>query len=55
MAHWIAPQVEAELDEIWWYVAAESGDADIADRVIDSNYLPISFAFQISLCRALPR
>jgi toxin ParE1/3/4 len=36
MAHRIAPQVEAELDDIWWYVAAASGDTDTADRLIDS-------------------
>jgi toxin ParE1/3/4 len=32
----IAAGVEAELDEIWSYVATESGDADIADRLINS-------------------
>jgi toxin ParE1/3/4 len=25
-----------ELDEIWFYVAAESGSADVAERLIDS-------------------
>jgi plasmid stabilization system protein ParE len=32
----IAPQVEAELDEIWDYHARESGNEDIANRLIDS-------------------
>ncbi len=36
MAHRLAPQVEAELDDIWCYIARESGSADIADRLIDS-------------------
>jgi toxin ParE1/3/4 len=36
MAHRIAPQVEAELDNIWYYVAKESGSIEIADRLIDS-------------------
>jgi toxin ParE1/3/4 len=36
MALRVAAEVEAELDEIWSYVAAESGDADIAERLIDS-------------------
>jgi toxin ParE1/3/4 len=36
MAHRFAPQVEAELDDIWWYVASASGDTDIADRLVDS-------------------
>jgi toxin ParE1/3/4 len=32
----IAPEVEAELDEIWLYVAKESGDAEVAERLINS-------------------
>jgi toxin ParE1/3/4 len=36
MAHRIAPQAEAELDNIWYYVAKESGSVEIADRLIDS-------------------
>ncbi|HLB88638.1 MAG TPA: type II toxin-antitoxin system RelE/ParE family toxin [Terriglobales bacterium] len=36
MAHRLAPQVEAELDDIWYYVAKESGNIEIADGVIDS-------------------
>jgi plasmid stabilization system protein ParE len=35
MAHRLAPQVEAELDEIWYYTARESGSIEIADRLID--------------------
>ena len=36
MAHRVAPQAEAELDNIWYYVAKESGSIEIADRLIDS-------------------
>jgi plasmid stabilization system protein ParE len=36
MAHRIAPQAEAELDNIWYYIATESGSVEIADRLIDS-------------------
>jgi toxin ParE1/3/4 len=36
MAHRVAPQAEAELDDIWYYVAKESGSIEIADRLVDS-------------------
>lgn len=36
MAHRVAPQAEAELDNIWFYVVKESGSVEIADRLIDS-------------------
>jgi len=36
MAHRVAPEVEAELDNNWYYVAKESGSIEIADRLIDS-------------------
>ena len=36
MAHRLAPEAEAELDDIWYYIATESGSAEIADRLIDS-------------------
>ena len=34
MAHRLAPEAEADLDGIWYYVAKESGDAEVADRLI---------------------
>lgn len=34
--HRLAPQAETELDDIWLYVARESGSAEIADRLLDS-------------------
>src|SRR6202789_936217 len=36
MAHRVAPEAEAELYNIWYYVAKESGSVEIADRLIDS-------------------
>ena len=36
MAFLLAPQVEAELDDIWHYIARESGNPQVADRLIDS-------------------
>jgi toxin ParE1/3/4 len=36
MAHRVAPEAEAELDNIWYYVTKESGSVEIADRLIDS-------------------
>jgi plasmid stabilization system protein ParE len=36
MAHRVAAEAEAELDNIWYYVATESGSVEIADRLIDS-------------------
>jgi hypothetical protein len=36
MAHRVSPEVTLELDDIWLYVARNSGSMDIADRLIDS-------------------
>jgi len=36
MAHRRAPQADLDLDDIWCYIAAKSGSADIADRLVDS-------------------
>jgi toxin ParE1/3/4 len=36
MAHGVAPQAEADLDDIWLYVAKESGSMDVATRLIDA-------------------
>lgn len=36
MAHRLAPAAEAELDDIWYYIAKESSSIDTADRVVDS-------------------
>jgi len=36
VAHRLAPEAEADLDAIWYYVARESGDAAIADHLIDA-------------------
>lgn len=36
MAHVVAPEAEVDLDDTWYYVAADSGSADVADRLIDA-------------------
>ncbi len=36
MAHRVALQASADLDDIWSYVAVESDSAEIADRFVDS-------------------
>jgi plasmid stabilization system protein ParE len=36
MAHRVSPQAERDLDDIWYYVAKESGSIEIANRLIDS-------------------
>ena len=36
MAYRVAPRAEADLHDIWYYLAKESGSIEIADRVIDS-------------------
>jgi plasmid stabilization system protein ParE len=33
MAARLAPEAEAELDDIWYYIARESHSIEIADRV----------------------
>jgi toxin ParE1/3/4 len=36
MAHRLAPEAEAELDDIWYYTAKASQSIEIADHVVDS-------------------
>ena len=36
MAHLRAPSADSDLDDIWYYVATESGSADRADRFVAS-------------------
>ena len=36
MEHRLAPEAEVDLDDIWYYIAKESGSIDIADRFIDT-------------------
>jgi plasmid stabilization system protein ParE len=36
MAHRLALEAEADLDDIWYFIARESGNPDIADRFIDT-------------------
>lgn len=36
MAHRVAPQAEADLDDIWLFIARESGSIPAATRLIDA-------------------
>jgi toxin ParE1/3/4 len=36
MAHRLVAKAEDDISDIWHYVAKESGNVDIADRLIDS-------------------
>lgn len=36
MSHRVAQYAAADLDDIWYYVAKESGSTEIASRLIDS-------------------
>ncbi len=36
MAHRVAARAETDLDDIWLYVARESGSIEIANRLIDT-------------------
>jgi plasmid stabilization system protein ParE len=36
MAHRLAPQAIADLEDIWYYVARESGSIEIANQPIDT-------------------
>ena len=36
MAHRLAPRAETDLDDIWYYVAKESGSIEIANHLIDA-------------------
>lgn len=36
MAHQLAPHAERDLDDIWLYIAKESGSIEIANRLIDT-------------------
>ncbi len=36
MGHQRTPQADSDLDDIWYYVALNSGSIEVADRLIDS-------------------
>lgn len=36
MAHRVAPRAEVDLDDIWSYVAKETGNVEIANRLIET-------------------
>jgi toxin ParE1/3/4 len=36
MGHRRTPQADSDLDDIWYYIASNSGSFEVADRFIDS-------------------
>ena len=36
MRHLFSPQAASDLNEIWYFIAIESGSVEIADRLVDS-------------------
>jgi toxin ParE1/3/4 len=36
MVHYLAPDVTTELDDIWYHIATESGQAELADQLVDA-------------------
>ena len=34
--HWLSPEAEADLDEIWLHVVHKTGKIEIADHIIDN-------------------
>ncbi|MBV9507411.1 MAG: type II toxin-antitoxin system RelE/ParE family toxin [Acidobacteriia bacterium] len=36
MGHRLTPEAAFDLDDIWYYVATQSGSPEIADRLIDT-------------------
>jgi len=36
MTHRVAPRAETDLDDIWLYIAKESGSIELANRLIDT-------------------
>jgi toxin ParE1/3/4 len=46
VAHRLAPEAAADLDAIWYYMARESGEAEIADHLVES--IAARFALLVS-------
>lgn len=50
----LAPEAEAELDDIWLYIARGSGSIDTATRVVDNTSPNISGGWLNILIWAVP-
>ena len=46
MAHRLAPEVEADLLDAWYYVFSESGSLEHADRLIDTPESKLRFEWR---------
>ena len=53
MAHRVAPRAERDLDDIWHYVAKETGSIEIANRLMDCLEANRSLWSRLSFGRAL--
>jgi toxin ParE1/3/4 len=54
MAHRVSPRAETDLDDIWFYAAKESGNIEVANRLIDtitSRFLLLTGFLYIGRCR----
>ena len=49
----VAPQAESDLDEIWYFLATQSSNIDVADRVIDSITARCAGAVTLRRCSAI--
>jgi len=54
MAHRVAPAAERDLDDIWYYVAKETGSIDIPNRLIDTITDRFFFLAGFPLSRPVP-
>ena len=55
MAHIRAPEADLDLDDIWYYVAKQSGSIEIAERLIDSITDRFLSSFPLPVPRPFPR
>ena len=49
MGYCLLPEAEAELDDIWLYVARASGSIEISHRLIDAITEQLSGSIQVML------
>jgi toxin ParE1/3/4 len=46
MAHRLSPRAQADIDELAYYIAVESGSLEVADRLLESIYRRFLFLGQ---------
>jgi len=55
MTHRVAPRAEADLDDVWLYVAMESGSIEIREALHRHRHRPFLHARPLPLYRSFPR